>query len=81
MMKSMAPEALNIPMATSMATRKGIILTATPNPSLAPSINASYTFTFFNIASTMNRIIMVKRMKFAAKVDTSAIFSLGSELK
>jgi hypothetical protein len=44
--KSIAPEALNIPIDTSMATRKGIILTAVLNPSLAPSVKASYTLTF-----------------------------------
>lgn len=39
--KSIAPEALNMPMATSMATKKGIILTAVSKPSLAPSAKAS----------------------------------------
>ena len=39
--QSMAPEALNTPMPTSMATKKGMMRTAVLKPSLAPSIKAS----------------------------------------
>jgi hypothetical protein len=39
--KSMAPEPRNIPMATRIPTRKGMIFTATSNPSFAPSMKTS----------------------------------------
>ena len=39
--KSIAPEALKIPIATRIATRNGIILIAILKPSFAPSIKAS----------------------------------------
>jgi len=41
----MPPAARNIPTATRIATRYGIIRIATLKPSLAPSTNSSYTFT------------------------------------
>ena len=44
--KSRAPEARNMPIATSIATRYGIILTEIVKPSFAPSTKVSYTFTF-----------------------------------
>src|SRR5574344_1699851 len=43
---SIAPEALNIDIATSIATRYGMMFIATVNPSFAPSVNASYIGTF-----------------------------------
>lgn len=51
MTKSSAPLALNIPTATSMAMRNGIMRIAVLNPSLAPSMNASYTLMRFMAAS------------------------------
>ena len=41
MNNSIAPEALNIPMATRIAMRYGIIRTAISKPSFAPSTNDS----------------------------------------
>src|SRR5438034_9866665 len=43
--KSSPPDARNIPTMTRMATRFGMIRTATLNPSLAPSTSDSYTLT------------------------------------
>ena len=76
--KSIAPDARKIPIATKTATRKGMIFTAILKPSFAPSMKASYTFTFLIIARIMNRIIIEISMKFAVNVDTSDIWSFGS---
>jgi hypothetical protein len=38
---SIAPEPRNMPMATRIPTRKGMIFTPTSNPSFAPSMNTS----------------------------------------
>ncbi len=42
---SIAPAPRKAPTTARIATRKGMIRTATLNPSFAPSTNASYTFT------------------------------------
>ena len=44
---SIAPLALNMDMPTIIATKYGIIFIATLKPSFAPSVNSSYTGTFF----------------------------------
>lgn len=67
---SIAPHALNIPTATSMAMRYGIIPTAVLNPSLAPSINASYTFIFLIMACSTNHVMMLNKMIAAAAAET-----------
>lgn len=43
--RSISPAARNTAIATSIATRYGMMPTATPKPSFAPSTKASYTFT------------------------------------
>src|SRR5688572_13005014 len=45
MIMSIAPDARNIAIANRIATRYGMIVTATPKPSLAPSMKTSYTRT------------------------------------
>ena len=42
---SIAPDARNIPIAKRIATRYGMMRTATLNPSFAPVTNSSYTAT------------------------------------
>lgn len=69
MIKSIAPEARNTPIPTKMATRYGMIVTAVLNPSLAPSMNVSYTLIFLRIPLTMNPQMIVNNKVFANKVE------------
>ena len=55
---SIIPEALNIDIATMIATKYGIIFTATLKPSFAPSVNVSYNGTFFISPNVKINIIM-----------------------
>ena len=74
---SMAPDALKTPIATSIATRYGIILTAVVNPSFAPSTNASYTFTFFLMPARMKPVMITISRMLATDVLTMFICSLS----
>ena len=51
---SNAPDARNKAIAHKIAIKYGIILIATLKPPFAPSINDSYTLTFFRIARRIN---------------------------
>ena len=77
MRASIAPDARNTPMATSMAMRYGMMRTAVANPSFAPSMNASYTFTFFLTPASMNMMMMRKSRMLAADVLTRLIVVLS----
>lgn len=55
--KSNAPDARNTPTAQSIATKYGNRFLATSKPSLAPSTNASYTFTLRSAPITRNSMI------------------------
>ena len=50
---------------------------AVVNPSLAPSMNASYTFTFFTMPAMMKERMMPKRMMLATSVLTVSIVSFS----
>ena len=50
-------------MATNIATKYGIILTAISKPSLAPDINSSYTFNFLTKPAIIKIVIIAKRIK------------------
>ena len=77
MSTSIAPEARNTPMATSMAMRYGMMRTAVEKPSFAPSMKASYTFTFFLTPARMNTMMMRNSRMFATDVLTVPIVSLS----
>ena len=75
--RSIAPLARNIPTATSIAIRYGIIPTAVLNPSFAPSINASYTFTRFTIPAIINHTITPSSITAASIADHLLTVSCG----
>ena len=79
--KSSAPEARKTPIATRMAMRYGMILTATENPSLAPSMNASYTLIRRKSAIRMNAEMTPKRVTLATTLEIAWIRSCGRPLK
>ncbi len=66
---SITPLALNIAMATNIASKNGIIETATSNPCLAPSTNCSYVFCPLRQPIINTATIKVMRAKLAIKLD------------
>ena len=71
--RSMAPEPRNMPIATRIPTRNGMMRTATSNPSFAPSMNTSYTLTprsipTSGIATSRNGIAQSETASSAARI-------------
>ena len=76
--KAKAPDSRKIPIATNIPTRKGTNLIAMANPSFAPSMNVSYTLTFFAYPAMQITAIIRGTTRFErAATALSSIISLS----
>ena len=68
-------------MPTNMAIRFGIIFIATLNPSFAPSMNASNTFTRLMIPATIKEIIMLNKIRLLKTLEMVPNSSPGRDFR